>query len=57
MEQERGPYEAPKLTEVGSVKDLTLGSASWGFNDSWINHLIGTDLPDGGHCNPWSCGS
>ena len=28
-------YEAPKMTEVGSVRDLTLGEGVWGRDDSF----------------------
>jgi len=28
-------YEAPQLTKVGSLKDLTLGEGRQGHDDSW----------------------
>lgn len=32
-------YEAPRLTAVGSVKDLTLGQGWAGNDDTFVLHL------------------
>jgi hypothetical protein len=32
-------YEPPRLTTVGSVKELTLGEGLWGNDDSFVFHL------------------
>ena len=36
-------YEAPKMTEVGSVRDLTLGGAGLGRDDSFFWFHWGVD--------------
>ena len=42
-------YEPPKLTVVGSVKDLTLGDGIFGHDDSFVFHWgsIVIDIPYG----------
>lgn len=32
-------YEAPRLTTVGSVKDLTLGQGLFGNDDTFVFHI------------------
>lgn len=32
----KSSYEPPRLTKVGSIRDLTLGG--WGGRDSWRGH-------------------
>lgn len=31
-------YEAPRLTAIGSVKDVTLGEGIWGSDDTFVFH-------------------
>ncbi len=39
--QPRPQYESPQLTEVGSVKDLTLGEGVWGNDDTFVFSIWG----------------
>ena len=34
----KSTYEAPRLTTVGSIKDLTLGGGGWGGLGGWGGH-------------------
>jgi hypothetical protein len=38
-------YEAPRLTTVGSVKDLTLGQGLWGSDDTFVLHIGRFEIP------------
>ena len=42
-------YESPTLTQVGSVRDLTLGEGILGSDDSFVFHIgrITIDIPYG----------
>ena len=36
-------YDAPRITEVGSVRDLTLAEGLDGKDDKWLFFRYGTD--------------
>ena len=42
--QSRPLYESPQLTEVGSVKDLTLGEGFWGNDDTFVFTIWGHQI-------------
>ena len=42
--QPRPKYESPELAEVGSVRDLTLGSGFWGNDDTFVFTIWGHQI-------------